>query len=66
MAKEQSMDSTRNQQHLIPLPLCLLMGGEMPLTDRVRTAYQITGSIPEELFCGQRDPKNRIRDLYPG
>lgn len=55
-----------SREDLIPLPLCLLMGGEMPLTDRVRTAYQITGSIPEELFCGQRDPKNRIRDLYPG
>ena len=41
------------KEDLVPLTLCLLMGGEMPLKDRVEEAYRITrgaGSIgPEEL-----------------
>ena len=30
------------KEELVPLTLCLLMGGEMSMKDRVKTAYQIT------------------------
>lgn len=41
------------RQDLVPLSLCLLMGGETPLKDRVRSAYEITRKAenvnPEEV-----------------
>ena len=36
------------KKDLIPLTLCLLMDGKMPLKHRVQTAYQLTSKIPAE------------------
>lgn len=44
------------KEDLVLLTLCLLMGGEMPLKDRVEAAYQITG----EATSASREELNRI------
>ena len=35
------------KEDLVPLTLCLLMGGNMPLKDRILTAYKITGQTTQ-------------------
>ena len=42
LQKKQERGGEFTKEELVPLSLCLLMGGEMSLKDRVKAAYQIT------------------------
>lgn len=49
--EKQECGGKLTEEDLVPLTLCLLMGGEMSLKDRVKAAYQITwaaGSVGQE------------------
>ncbi len=51
LQEKQECGGKLTKEDLVPLTLCLLMGGEMPLKDRVEEAYRITrgaGSIGQE------------------
>lgn len=61
LQKKQECGGELTKEDLVPLTLCLLMGGEMPLKDRVRAAYQITG---EARSVGQGEQEKIETVLY--
>ena len=51
LQEKQESGGELTKEDLVPLTLCLLMGGEMPMEDRVKAAYRITreaGSVGQE------------------
>lgn len=52
LKRKQKCGEELTKEDLVPLTLCLLMGGEMSLRDRVKAAYQIT---QEAVSVGQEE-----------